>query len=317
MVMSTQDLLSNFNPNEHLMQIKSKEGNKDYLPVQWRIAWFRAACPQGTIETEMLQLDWDAEFSEDKWVWDNSRRSNVLTTATGKGVALFRAIVKDGMGGVATGTKSEKGVSFPDFIEKAETGAIGRALAALGYGTQFAGDEWDEAHRIADAPVDKSQATKETKQPQAMGEYPASEQQRSSITKLCESLGKQSPLTDKTTFEQAKGMIQQLTTEYKDLRARQQQPASTPVNEEKSTTKQPPSVSDVRARVAKVKPENSQGLMKFEQYFRSTCQKKYISDDAISPEDCIKMWQALDSLEHTRAENARKAQLAGQLPVAS
>ncbi len=24
-----------FNPNEHVMQLKSRDGSKDYLPVQW------------------------------------------------------------------------------------------------------------------------------------------------------------------------------------------------------------------------------------------------------------------------------------------
>ena len=38
-----------FDPNEHLMQLKSKEGPKDYLPVQWRLVWFREQCPQGTV----------------------------------------------------------------------------------------------------------------------------------------------------------------------------------------------------------------------------------------------------------------------------
>ncbi len=38
-----------FNPNEHLMQLRSKEGAKDYLPVQWRLVWFRDQCPHGTI----------------------------------------------------------------------------------------------------------------------------------------------------------------------------------------------------------------------------------------------------------------------------
>ena len=31
------------------------------------------------------------------------------------------------------------------------SGAIGRALAMLGYGTQFTGDELNEEHRIVDA----------------------------------------------------------------------------------------------------------------------------------------------------------------------
>ncbi len=43
-------------------------------------------------------------------------------------------------GGRATGYGSEAQGDFADYIEKAETKAIGRALAALGYGTQFALD---------------------------------------------------------------------------------------------------------------------------------------------------------------------------------
>ena len=42
---------------------------------------------------------------------------------------------------------------FPDYVEKAETGAIGRALGVLGYGTQFA-PEFDEGtERIVDSPM--------------------------------------------------------------------------------------------------------------------------------------------------------------------
>jgi len=51
-----------------------------------------------------------------------------------------------------TGHGSETRAHFPDFIEKSETKAIGRALAALGYGTQHAAD-LDEGMRVADAPV--------------------------------------------------------------------------------------------------------------------------------------------------------------------
>jgi hypothetical protein len=141
-----------FNPNDHLMQIKSKEGNKDYLPAQWRMVWFRSEFPQGSIETEMLHLDLQTEYSES--VYNGNSKKWEMKTAPG--IAIFKAIAKDGKGGIGTGTKSEKAASFPDFIEKAETGAIGRALAALGYGTQFTGDEWDEAHRIVDSPVDQA-----------------------------------------------------------------------------------------------------------------------------------------------------------------
>lgn len=144
-----------FNPNERLMQIGRGTQAKDYLPVAWRLVWFRSLCPDGVIETEMVHLDLDRETQEETSVWNSQTRQSEKVIKRAPGLAVFRAIVKDGRGGIATGTKSEKAASFPDYIEKAETGAIGRALAALGYGTQFAGDEFDEQHRLADAPVDR------------------------------------------------------------------------------------------------------------------------------------------------------------------
>lgn len=143
-----------FNPNEHLIQIKNRGGAADYLPVQWRLVWFREMCPEGTIETEIVLLDLDKETEEEAFVWNNEKRRSEKVIKTARGVAVVRAVVKDGKGGVATGTKMEKASAFPDFLEKAETGSVGRALAALGYGTQFAPD-LDEAHRIVDAPVDR------------------------------------------------------------------------------------------------------------------------------------------------------------------
>jgi hypothetical protein len=144
-----------FNPNKHLMQIKNRGGATDYLPVQWRLVWFRSLCPNGTIETEMVHLDLDRETEEETSVWNNETRRSEKVIKRAQGIAIFRAVVKDGKGGVASATKSEKAASFPDFIEKAETGAIGRALAGLGYGTQFTGDEFNEQHRIVDSPADR------------------------------------------------------------------------------------------------------------------------------------------------------------------
>src|SRR5579864_6345093 len=145
-----------FNPSEHVIQIKNWGGAADYLPVQWRLVWFREQCPNGTIDTEEVEVDLDREMEEEGYAWNNETRRSEKVVKRAKGYARYRAVVTDGKGGRATGTKSERAVSFPDFIEKAETGAIGRALAALGYGTQFTGDELDEAHRIVDAPVGRS-----------------------------------------------------------------------------------------------------------------------------------------------------------------
>jgi hypothetical protein len=102
---------------------------KDYLEVKFRIVWFREEHPDWSIETEMMS------------VTDVS--------------AYARATVKDEKGRiVATSHKFENVQGFPDFIEKAETGAIGRALALIGYGTQFCADELDEGKRIVDSPND-------------------------------------------------------------------------------------------------------------------------------------------------------------------
>ena len=54
----------------------------------------------------------------------------------------------------SSGYGSESVKDFGDYLEKAETKAVGRALAMLGYGTQFA-PELDEGDRIVDSPVAK------------------------------------------------------------------------------------------------------------------------------------------------------------------
>jgi hypothetical protein len=199
----------------------------------------------------MLHLDLDRDTEEETYVWNAERRCSEKVTKTAKGFVIFRAVVKDGHGSVATGTKSERAANFPDFIEKAETGAIGRALAALGYGTQFVGDELDEAHRIVDSPVERQTALEPTnnsngaskKGAEASKPLPVplergnpydgsanrtseqeavssiSEQQMSSIRKLCEYLNRPEPenLTA-LSFLKARKVIQQLTSDYKEAR---------------------------------------------------------------------------------------------------
>lgn len=241
-----------FNPNEHLMQIKSRNGSADYLPVQWRLVWFRSLCPNGTIETEIVHLDLERETEEETYAWNSDTHRSEKIIKRAPGFAVFRAIVKDGRGGVAMGTKSEKAASFPDYIEKAETGSIGRALAALGYGTQFAGDEFDERHRIVDAPVDranqgpasetngheqrsiasvKTAGTNSRTRGASNGQQkqvdeadpqgPMTEQQWASIRKLCQHLGKTEPQsTDTMNYLSAKELIAQLSQEYRQSRSK-------------------------------------------------------------------------------------------------
>jgi hypothetical protein len=120
-----------FNPSDHLIPIR-KNGPPDYLPVAWRLVWLRDQHPAALIETQHIELDLERNH------------------------AIFRATVTIPDGGTATGYGSETARDFGDFIEKAETKAIGRALAALGFGTQFTGDEMAEGERIVDSPVQRS-----------------------------------------------------------------------------------------------------------------------------------------------------------------
>ncbi len=239
-----QQQARSFNPNEHVMQLKSREGSKDYLPVQWRLVWFRERCPQGTIDTEELEVDLDRDVEEEVYVWNNEKRRSEKVVKRAKGYARYKAIVTDGKGGRATGTKSENAANFPDFAEKAETGAIGRALAGLGYGTQFA-PELSEAHRIVDSPVERhgsssnndasvpfasvrsnmmaaNGSNNNSVPPAAVEDASTSlvtEQQLNSIRKLCEHLGKSEPDNVTTiSYLNAKKLIQQLTTEYREYK---------------------------------------------------------------------------------------------------
>jgi len=157
-VVEYQEPVRRFNPNDHIMQIPNKGGKSDYLPVQWRLVWFRELCPQGTIETQEIVVDLMTEFEGEAYVWNQDKKRSEKVLKRAPGYARFRAVVHDGKGGCATATKTEKGVDFPDFVEKAETGAVGRALAMLGYGTQFAEMELSEEERIVDAPVERKPA---------------------------------------------------------------------------------------------------------------------------------------------------------------
>ena len=248
-----QQVNQGFNPSDHLMKIKSRQGLSDYLPVQWRLVWFRQECPHGTIETEELEYDTEKECSLEAFVWNSEKKRSEKVVKTAKGYARYRAVVTDGKGGRATGTKAECRANFEDYGEKAETGAIGRALAGLGFGTQFA-PELDEEHRIVDSPVERGTSPVEgsdtgngrkmlatvrpaaaksnsvsndsgqsaaTTAAEAAKDAGATEQQLSSIRKLCEHLGKPEPEHAKSmSFASAKELIGQLSQEYRQSRSK-------------------------------------------------------------------------------------------------
>lgn len=114
-----------FDPTRFLTRVNGSE----YLEVKWRLVWLRDRHPDAVVETELVSH------------LDNT--------------AVFRAHVQIPGGGSATGWGSETAGDFRDYLEKAETKAIGRSLAALGFGTQFCPDHefGAAAGRVVDAPV--------------------------------------------------------------------------------------------------------------------------------------------------------------------
>lgn len=106
-----------------LMNIKGK----DYLQVAYRLVWFREDHKDWSIETEVTRQ---------------------------KDETFARAIIKNESGRIiSTGHKFENATGFADHAEKAETGAIGRALALCGYGTQFEPELEEGAERVVDSPL--------------------------------------------------------------------------------------------------------------------------------------------------------------------
>jgi len=136
-----------FNPEEHITKLPVRRKNRktqqwetdyaDYLEVKWRMVWFREENSEGT-----------KTIIKDKII-DISNR-----------FAYFELEITDSKGNVEIGVGSETGDDFEDYIEKAYTKAYGRALAALGYGTQFS-PELEEGENIVDSPVMDSNKEKD------------------------------------------------------------------------------------------------------------------------------------------------------------
>lgn len=98
-----------FNPLDYIIRTR---GQRDYLEVKYRVLWLRRDHPTARIESECLDHT------------DN--------------FALFRASIDLGEKGYADGHGSEWRESFSNYIERAETRALGNALDALGYSTDAA-----------------------------------------------------------------------------------------------------------------------------------------------------------------------------------
>lgn len=125
----SDNLHGEFDPTQHLITM---ENGKLYMAVVDRIRWFRKLNPAGKVNTEAIKI---------------TERD-----------ALFKAVVTLENGGVASGWGYESVEHFEEFILKAETKSVGRALAAAGFGTQYVGSEYaldnaDGSPHLVDSPV--------------------------------------------------------------------------------------------------------------------------------------------------------------------
>jgi hypothetical protein len=165
------------------MEIKDKMiaigGGAKYLQVQHRVLWLRGEMgehPDAQILTEIISLDVERQY------------------------AVVKAIVSIPNGGTATAHGSALASSLPSaqrakFLEFAETRAVGRALAMLGYSTAGALDlDEDGADEPVDAPMPARQNASKphparATHPEVIVPSPAVAQKLSAINGAREQLG--------------------------------------------------------------------------------------------------------------------------------
>ena len=226
-------IASDYDPNQHLMSLKGKA----YLDVQNRMIWFlrdqRDLIARGlattsyVIRTELVEQDRQAGFAQ------------------------FKTYVRDVLGNEATMYGSETAKDFGDYAEKASTKSLGRALAMLGYGTQFAA-EMDEGERVVDSPVERratpnsktvptrapqpnltaqtrnapasTSATPAASQAQTTQDAPrsATKEQRDMLAKGAAAMGRTLELDDALTFDEAETMLAAWRREWQQMNMRKQ-----------------------------------------------------------------------------------------------
>lgn len=115
-----------FNPQEHIRQLAD---GSEYLDLKWRLLWLRSEHPKALVETQMVP------FEED----DVLCRASISLGDGGGSATAHGSASRTEYGGAAA--------------EEAENRALARALAALGYGTEFIPDDEVDAEPAPTPPV--------------------------------------------------------------------------------------------------------------------------------------------------------------------
>jgi hypothetical protein len=111
--------LETYNPVEHLMQIRAKDGTmKDYYPANWRLYELRLRFPTITIEAEIVHMVVEHNMVIVKaWIFDGATYAESGRRASSYKQGLLSA------------------------LDKVETGAKARAARDFGIGTEYALDK--------------------------------------------------------------------------------------------------------------------------------------------------------------------------------
>ncbi len=126
-----------FNPAEFTRSLPNEDGTMSlYLDVKYRLLWFRLHRPEGKIDSEIVRVD-------DKSAIVSCKLYNDRNDSPEQYIA--RACAQRFVSNERFGDR---------YLEIAETAALGRVLAAAGYGTQFCGVADMLGDVIVDAPIE-------------------------------------------------------------------------------------------------------------------------------------------------------------------
>jgi len=202
-----------FDPREHLIKIPrwdeklKKVVYQDYLEAKWRLVWFKEECPDWTIETYVT-------LYPENGLPQASLAKAIIRDPSGEAKAIEWGYSEKYIEEIDRKTQEKRVTVNPKFVEKSVTTAIARALALLGYGTQYAKEleEGQTVEEISDSPVPSKQKTSFEPEPDQM----ITSAQKELLTKLL----KERPETvnallgnkkiEELTKEEAHNLISQL-----------------------------------------------------------------------------------------------------------
>lgn len=126
-----------FEPKDYLREEKTEDGVSFYLDTKYRLLWFRLMYPQGKLVKipKVLNKEY-ATFEVRVYTDKNDADENFIAN------------------GFASRYKDDANEKFGlNFVESAETAALGRALKDAGFGTQFCDIALPNDQTIVDAGV--------------------------------------------------------------------------------------------------------------------------------------------------------------------